>query len=99
VFENVKDIEQRLLEKIRVANVTCTSDLNIRTAFEDLGLDSLAGVILSEELADELKIRIEPSVFWDFSTIEELAKHLVERMCSERTAETQQIRLTDPTEG
>lgn len=86
MFEATREIEQRLLEKIRTAKVTSTSDLHVRTAFEDLGLDSLAGVILSEELADELKIQVEPSVFWDFSTVEELAKHLVERMCSEQVS-------------
>ena len=80
-------MQDLLLKMIRSAKLTTTANLNAQTAFEDLGLDSLAGVILSEELAEELHIQISPSVFWEYPTVEELAKHLDEQLSSDLASE------------
>jgi acyl carrier protein len=59
----------------RMARVD-VSALRPTTAFEDLGLSSLAGVTLAAELSDHFGIEVDALVTWDYPTIGEVAQAL-----------------------
>jgi acyl carrier protein len=50
--------------------------IDIRTPFSDFGLDSRTAVRMSGDLERKLGRRLSPTLFWDFPTIEVLARHL-----------------------
>jgi acyl carrier protein len=53
----------------RVAPSTVTA----QTGFQEVGLSSLAAVMLSGELCDHFGIDVDPLVTWDYPTIAEVA--------------------------
>jgi acyl carrier protein len=57
----------------RLARVDPTS-LGPATAFEDLGLSSLAAVTLTAELSDAFGVEVDALVTWDYPTIGEVAR-------------------------
>jgi acyl carrier protein len=59
----------------RMARVD-VSVLQPTTAFEDLGLSSLAGVTLAAELSEHFGIEVDALVTWDYPTIGEVARAL-----------------------
>ena len=58
-----------------------TSPTAIETdkAFGDYGLDSAFALNLCTDLETELGILVEPTVAWDYPTINDIAGHLAER--------------------
>ncbi len=48
------------------------------TSFADSGLDSLRAADLAEDLEQRLGRRVDPTIFWNFTTINTLAAHLAE---------------------
>jgi acyl carrier protein len=57
----------------RLARVDAAS-LGPATAFDDLGLSSLAAVTLVTDLSDAFGIEVDALVTWDYPTIGEVAK-------------------------
>jgi acyl carrier protein len=62
----------------RIADYLATSPAAIETdkAFGDYGLDSAFALNLCIDLETELGIRVEPTVTWDYPTIDDIAGHL-----------------------
>jgi acyl carrier protein len=73
------ELRQRVVSTVaRLARVD-VSFVRPETSFEELGLDSLAAVTLTAELADELGIALDPALTWDFPTVEEAIAALLDR--------------------
>ncbi len=49
-------------------------------AFSDLGFDSLQAVRFSGELEDWLKIKLPPTLLWEFPNVNELAEKLAREL-------------------
>lgn len=62
----------------RIAGFLATSPAAIETdkAFGDYGLDSAFALNLCTDLETEFGIRVEPTVAWDYPTIDDIAGHL-----------------------
>ncbi|MBN1991920.1 MAG: AMP-binding protein [Anaerolineae bacterium] len=73
---NETDIQTWLVEKIAQQRQCPAADININTPFTHYGLDSLAAITLSGELADWLERPVSPTLLYDYPTIVTLAQHL-----------------------
>jgi acyl carrier protein len=63
------------------------ASLGPTTAFEDLGLSSLAAVTMTSELSDHFDIDVDALVTWDHPTIGEVARAICSgRVGSHRVA-------------
>lgn len=69
-------IQQWIIERIATAIELRPEKIDIHTPFNDFGLDSRTAVKMSGDLEKRLNRRLSPTLFWDFPTIESLAKHL-----------------------
>jgi acyl carrier protein len=63
-------------ERIAQALECAPSDVDVDKAFDQLGLDSLAILIATGELAEWLDIELEAVTLFQYSTIRSLADHL-----------------------
>ncbi len=52
-------------------------DIDIREPVAHYGLDSSVAISLTGELADWLGCQLEPTIFWEYPSIEALSQHLV----------------------
>lgn len=52
-------------------------DISIGTPFNSLGLDSIVIVTLAADLEDWLETSLDPTIFWEYPTIESLSDWLV----------------------
>jgi len=55
------------------------SEIDIQESFAYYGMDSAIAVNTVGQLMDWLGFELEPTLFWEYSNIESLTKHLVER--------------------
>ncbi|GFE69988.1 acyl carrier protein [Chroococcus sp. FPU101] len=53
-------------------------EIDPQTPFERYGLDSSAMVVLSGDLQEWLKCKLDPTLLYDYPTIEALAEHLAQ---------------------
>jgi acyl carrier protein len=53
-------------------------EVNVTIPFDQYGLDSSAAVGMTGDLEDWLERKIDPTLLYDYPTIEALAQHLVE---------------------
>lgn len=53
-------------------------EIDPQTPFERYGLDSSALVVLSGDLQEWLKCKLDPTLLYDYPTIESLAEHLAQ---------------------
>lgn len=53
-------------------------DIKTDVPLSEYGLDSVYALSISGDIEDYLGISIEPTIMWDFPTIEKLSKVLVE---------------------
>jgi acyl carrier protein len=65
----------------RIAGYLATTPAAIETdkAFGDFGLDSAFALNLCTDLETEFGLHVEPTVAWDYPTINDIAGHLAER--------------------
>ncbi len=73
-------IQQGLIKKISSLTGILEENINIHNPLAEYGLDSLLAVSLSSDIEDWLSITLEPTVAWDFPTIEKLSEHLIEQV-------------------
>jgi len=52
--------------------------IDIKTSFENYGLSSASAVFMTSDLSDWLGSEVDPTLPYDYSTIEKLARHLGE---------------------
>jgi acyl carrier protein len=70
-----------LANVLRVPKETVKAD----AAFNRLGLDSAMVVYLMMELEEKLDLELSPDDFYDYPTVNDLSRHLTERLAT-RTA-------------
>lgn len=51
-------------------------------SFFELGLDSISAIFMMEKLEHELQVELNPIFFWDYPTIEEYARYIVNEVMS-----------------
>ena len=69
-------IEQWLVDSIAQKLGVSTSEISTSEPFAVMGLDSVQAVRLSAELEDYLKIKLSPTVIFDYPNIRDLASYL-----------------------
>jgi acyl carrier protein len=57
-----------------------SEEINPATPFASYGLDSSAMVVLSGDLQTWLEIELDPTLLYDYPTIEALGEYLVEKL-------------------
>jgi acyl carrier protein len=76
----VEDLERwmvaRLAEKLQVP----VAEIDVTTPVLHFGLDSIVAFSLTGELADRLGCDLPATLFWDYPTLESLARHLSARV-------------------
>ncbi|MEM9506104.1 MAG: AMP-binding protein [Cyanobacteria bacterium P01_E01_bin.35] len=70
-------IETWLLSHLALYLKVSPSEIDIRESFAAYGLDSSMAVTIAGELAEWLGCELEPTIFWEYPNVEELAKYLV----------------------
>lgn len=65
-----------LIERVVKVSGLPRDDIDITAPFADFGLDSRQAVSLSGELEDWLGRELEPTLVWDYPTIELLSKFI-----------------------
>lgn len=78
-------IQARIIQWIGSELNLDPSGIGPRTAFAELGLDSINSVELAEELGSWLGVNLSATLAWDFTTIEALADHLARTVSSSRS--------------
>lgn len=53
-----------------------SDDVDVETPFEGYGLDSAAAVAMTGDLEDWLQIELDPTLVYDYPTVEKLSNHL-----------------------
>ncbi|MCP5245533.1 MAG: acyl carrier protein [Burkholderiales bacterium] len=69
-------ISIRLAELVKI-NV---DQIDPQLPFDRYGLDSLSAVTLIGELGDWLQLELDPSIVYDYPTIEQLSKYVSEQI-------------------
>jgi acyl-CoA synthetase (AMP-forming)/AMP-acid ligase II/acyl carrier protein len=75
-LETAQGLESWLLTKLAAVVGAPVSELDPAAPFAQYGLDSASAVALSGEIATELKMDLEATLFWDHPTLSDLAAHL-----------------------
>ncbi|MDM3858329.1 MAG: AMP-binding protein [Aphanizomenon gracile PMC644.10] len=65
-----------------------SNDIDIQESFAHYGLDSSVAVSMTHELSEWLGCELDPTLFWDYPSIERLAKHLAHQRSVSTPLET-----------
>jgi acyl carrier protein len=81
-FEEIVDwLVDRIAKEMKVA----PNELILDETFFNIGMNSLSTLIISGELAEFLELEeFNPSMFWDYPSIQKLAEHLTESLPTAR---------------
>lgn len=79
-----KTISLWLQNKIAGINKVATSEISENIPLSDYGLDSLQAVSLTGDLGEWLKIDVDPTLIWDYPTIQSLSEFLSQELCVEK---------------
>lgn len=77
---SVNAIKSWLTSEIQDLLSVDAGDLAVDKPLADYGLSSMTGMILSGSIEDWLDIRLDPSVAWEYPTIESLAAYLADEV-------------------
>lgn len=77
---NILQIQQGLTKKIATLIRMPQENINITAPLAEYGLDSVHAVGLSGDIEAWLGMPIEPTIVWDFPTIEAMSIYLAEQM-------------------
>ncbi|HEY9857226.1 MAG TPA: acyl carrier protein [Stenomitos sp.] len=69
-------LEDWLVERL-TQDLNLEQEIDVRRPFSYYGLDSVMAISLAADLEDMLGRELEPTLLWDFPTIEALAAFLV----------------------
>jgi len=72
------EIEDWFVSYLAEALQTAPENIDVAAPFETFGLDSPTAIGMTGHLEDWLGLTIDPTVVYDYPTIEALAKHLAE---------------------
>lgn len=74
-----EEIRERMVDMLARALESPPEGIQCDLLFSKLGVDSLAVVDISRQLETWLGMEIEPTVIWDYPTIDTMAAHLEEQ--------------------
>ena len=75
--DQLKDkIQKRIVTELNTLLAINEKDIDLKKPFSDYGLDSVQLVSLSGAIAEELNAEIEPTIMWEYPTIEEMINFL-----------------------
>jgi acyl carrier protein len=74
-----EEIHAWLREKIAVATHTDPGAIETDAQFTNYGLDSIVIVTLVDDMEVWLGVTLDPTIFWEYPTIEELTNWLIEK--------------------
>lgn len=67
-----------LVDRIAVYLKRATSEIDPTVPLAEYGLDSVAALSLCGDIEEDFDLILEPTVAWDYPTVEALAGHLLE---------------------
>jgi 8-amino-7-oxononanoate synthase len=73
-------LQQWLITKLAERLNIAPEDINIQTELIDYGLNSIEAINLSGELENFLERRLDPTLLWEYPTIEALSRYLVDEL-------------------
>ncbi len=73
--ENIQTMMQELVAGLLGER---PENIPVQTSFGNLGLDSMHAIHLIDEMEKQLKIEINPLLFWEYPTIAQLAQRLAQ---------------------
>lgn len=73
------DIRERMIELVASALASSPQAIRSDTLFSKLGVDSVAVVDIARQLEMWLQLEIDPTVAWDYPTIDAMALYLEEQ--------------------
>lgn len=76
----VPEIQSWLVSQLSKTLQISAEEIDITVSFDTYGLDSQAAVVLSGDLQEWLQQDLDPMLFFDYPTIEQLAEHLAEQI-------------------
>ena len=71
------EIEKFMIERLKARSRLGLKEIDVNEPFASYGLDSVDSLELIAELEEYTGSRIAPMLFWNYPTIELLARHLV----------------------
>ena len=75
-----KEIQAWMVDYISQLLQIPPKEIKVKVSFDRYGLDSSAVVVMSGDLEEWLQIDLDPTLVYDYPTIESLAKHLAEEL-------------------
>jgi len=76
--KNQESLNTWLTERVSTYVKRKPEEIKMDVPLSEYGLDSVYALTISGDIEDYLGISIEPTIMWDFPTIEKLSKVLVE---------------------
>jgi acyl carrier protein len=73
---NATEIETWMISYIAEVIEVDPSKVDVKVPFDRYGLDSSVAIALTNELEEWLKIELDPTLLYDYPTIDALAQHL-----------------------
>lgn len=70
------ELERWLTGKLAAALGVAVSEVDPAAPFARYGLDSASAVALAGEIATELGLDLEATLFWDYPSVRDLARYL-----------------------
>ncbi len=74
----VEQIQTWLINRLSIELKIPPQEIDIQEAFAYYGLDSSGAIAITGELIDWLECEVEPTLFWEYPNIEELASYLAQ---------------------
>ena len=74
--KSVEEIRTWLMEKVAYLVAVSPDELDIYATFDTYGLGSREAIGLSGDIEDWLGVRLAPSILYQYTTIDSLARHL-----------------------
>jgi acyl carrier protein len=75
-----------LVDRIAVYLQRSASEIDPAVPLAEYGLDSVAALSLCGDIEEDFDLMVEPTVAWDYPTVEALTSHLLEELAGQAGA-------------
>jgi acyl carrier protein len=76
---DIQNITSWLKEKIAEESGLSVAEIDLNAHIESFALDSLSTVSIAHDLEQYLEMQIEPTILWEFETLNELIAWILEK--------------------
>jgi acyl carrier protein len=80
VFMNQEKIEDWLIDKLANSSGVDSEEIDLEKSIFAYGLDSSVALSMTGELENLLNLELDPTLFWEYPKISELAEYLVDEL-------------------